>query len=268
MLSTTYLPGNTENHGYNDMKQLTYTKENLRLLASIIASATSGSLFTKLLIDAGWTAEMTYNKLYQVASKSKEDYLYEEFLKIGENGREDILDYVVEKTISKSSVYFKIYTKDYKFPRDQFVLLKKKLKIKTGLSPIKNEQLFKERRFHKSVSFAGKNLFVDGHYSPAIFEVCKALENAVKKKSGLPLIGVPLMQRAFSPNSPILKFNSMSDQSDKDEQAGFMQIFSGVMLGIRDPKGHSMINLKDKLRTLDYLSLLSLLFTRLEEAHI
>ena len=89
------------------MKKLEYTKENLRLLASIIADATSGSLFTKLLTDAGWTPEMTYNQLYQVAKKNKEDYLYDEFRKIGENGREDILDYVVEKTVSKSSVYFK-----------------------------------------------------------------------------------------------------------------------------------------------------------------
>ena len=40
-----------------NMKRLDYTKENLRLLASIISDATSGSLFTKLLVDGGWTPD-------------------------------------------------------------------------------------------------------------------------------------------------------------------------------------------------------------------
>ncbi len=87
------------------IKKLDYTKENLRLMASIIADATSGSMFTKLLIDGGWTPEMTYQKLYRDAGKNKEDYLYDEFKKIGESGREDILDYIAGKTVSKSSVY-------------------------------------------------------------------------------------------------------------------------------------------------------------------
>lgn len=247
------------------MKKLDYTKENLRLLASIISDATSGSLFTKLLIDGGWTPELTYNELYQVAGKSKEDYLFAEFVKIGETGREDILDYVVEKTISKSTVYFKHGTKEYKFPRDQFSLLKKKLKVEKGAKPKVNEKLFKERGFHRSIFFVSKKLFVNGHYSQSIFEACKLLESTVKKKSGLQLTGVPLMQQSFSPNNPILKLNSMLDQSEKDEQAGFMQIYAGVMLGIRDPKGHSIINIKDRIKALEYLSLISLLFRRLDE---
>jgi uncharacterized protein (TIGR02391 family) len=249
------------------MKKLEYTKENLRLLASIIADATSGSLFTKLLVDAGWTPDMTYHQLYREAGKNKEDYLYDEFIKIGENGREDILDYVVEKTISKSSVYFKSGIKGYKFPWDQFSLLKKKLKVEITSKPRINERFFKDRGFHKSVVFVSKKLFIDGHYSQSIFEACKLLENAVKKKSGLKLTGLPLMQQAFSPNKPILKLNSMSDQSEKDEQAGLMQIYAGVMLGIRDPKGHSIINLKDREKALEYLSLISLLFRRLDETH-
>ncbi|MBI3980452.1 TIGR02391 family protein, partial [Candidatus Microgenomates bacterium] len=234
------------------MKKLDYTKENLRLLASIIAKATSGSLFTKLLIDAGWTPNMTYNQLYREAGKNKEDYLHDEFIKIGENGREDILDYLVEKTLSKSSVYFKQRIREYKFPRDQFSLLKKKLKVETESKPKINERLFKDRNLHKSVVFVSKKLFIDGHYSQSIFEACKLLENTVKKKSGLNLNGVPLMQQAFSPHKPILKLNLMSDQAEVDEQTGFMLIYSGVMQGIRDPKGHSIINLKDREKALEY----------------
>ena len=244
------------------LKKLEYTKENLRLLASIIADATSGSMFTKLLADGGWFPDLAY----QIAGKNKEDYLYDEFKKIGETGREDILDYVTIKTISKSSVYFKRGNKEYKFPRDQFADLKKKLKIDKESKPKENEKLFKERKLHKAVVFAGKDLFRDGHYSQSIFEACKVLENMVKNKSGLTLSGSQLMQQAFSANNPILKLNTMSNQSDKDEQAGFMQIYTGVMLGIRDPKGHSIINLKDRDKALEYLSLISLLLRRVDES--
>jgi len=245
-------------------KKLDYTRENLRLLASIIADATSGSLFTKLLIDASWVPDVSY----QEAGKNKEDYLYDEFKKIGENGREDILDYVTRKTVSKSSVYFKRGEKGYKFPRDQFAELKAKLKLDKESRPKVNEKLFKERKFHKSVVFVSKDLFIDGYYSQSIFEACKALEGVVKKKSKVTLSGVPLMQRVFSPNNPVLQFNSMLDQSAKDEQSGFMQIYSGTMQGIRDPKGHSIVNLKDREKALEYLALMSLLFRRLDEAFV
>ncbi len=248
------------------IKKLEYTRENLRLLASIIADATSGSLFTKLLIDGGWTPEMTYQKLYRDAGKNKEDYLFDEFEKIGESGREDILDYIAEKTVSKSSVYFKNGRDGYKFPRDQFAELKIKLKADKETKPLVNEKLFKERKFHKSVIFVSKDLFKNGHYSQSIFEACKVLETVVKKKSGLTLSGVPLMQQVFSANNPVLKFNQMRDQSEKDEQVGMMQIYAGVMQGIRDPKGHSIVNLKDREKALEYLSLISLLLRRVDDA--
>jgi Protein of unknown function (Hypoth_ymh) len=36
------------------------------------------------------------------------------------------------------------------------------------------------------------------------------------------LDGTPLMQKVFSPNAPILSFNSLADQSDRDEQKGHL----------------------------------------------
>jgi len=53
------------------MKKLEYTKENLRLLAFLISKATSGSQFTKLLKDAGWTPELTYSEVWQTSKKTK-----------------------------------------------------------------------------------------------------------------------------------------------------------------------------------------------------
>ena len=46
------------------------------------------------------------------------------------------------------------------------------------------------------------------------------------------------MRAAFSANSPILGFNSLKSLSDRDEQRGYMDIFAGVMMGVRNPRVH------------------------------
>ncbi len=247
------------------MNKLELTRENFRLLASIISSATSGTLFTKLLMDAGWTPESTASQAWQLARKSKEDYLFDQFVQIAEQGREDIVEFVVEKTIIKSSVYFKKGDKDYKFPRDTFTALKKKVGKKEVVLQKKDVKLFNERKFHPSVVFASKRLFSDGYYSQAIFEACKLLNKRVQERSGSSKDGKSLMLDVFSVNNPRLKFSDITSQSGRDEQEGFMHIFAGVMQGVRNPKGHDIIDLRDSSRALEYMSIVSLLFRKLEE---
>jgi uncharacterized protein (TIGR02391 family) len=200
-----------------------------------------------------------------LAKKSKEDYLFEEFVKIAEQGRIDIIEFVINKTVSRSSIYFKMGNKDYKFPRDTFSELKKKLGKKETVPRKRNIKLFNERKLHASVIFAGKELFSNKHYSQAIFEVCKLLNKRVQELSRSDLDGKKLMLNVFSVNNPKLKFNSVLSQSDKDEQEGFMHLFEGLMQGVRNPKGHEIINLKDPYRALEYLGFISLLFRKLDE---
>jgi|SRR3989344_690084 len=247
------------------MKQFELTKENFRLLSSVVSNATSGSLFTKLLKDAGWTPESTSSEEWQLAKKSKENYLFDEFIKIAEQGRIDILEFVIDKTISKSSIYFKKGNKDYKFPRDIFSELKKKVCKKETIPHKKNINLFNERKLHPSVIFVGKALFSNRHYSQAIFEVCKLLNKRVQKLSNSDLDGKTLMLNVFSVNNPKLRFNNIGSRSERDEQEGFMHLFAGLMHGIRNPKGHEIINLKDPYRALEYLGFISLLFRKLDE---
>ncbi len=249
------------------MKKLEQNKENLRLLAFIISNATSGSMFTKLLKDAGWTPESTASQEWQLAKKSKEDYLFDEFIKIAEQGRIGILDLIVEKVTKRSPVYFKVGEKGYNFPREALVSLKQKLGKEIIVPKKKNTQLFTERKLHASIAFVSKRLFCDSYYSQAIFESCKLLNKRVQELSGSTADGKALMFEAFnSANNPKVKLNAFSDQSERDEQEGFMHIFAGVMHGIRNPKGHEIINIKDPYRALEYLSLLSLLFRRLDDA--
>ncbi len=86
-----------------------------------------------------------------------------------------------------------------------------------------------------------RSLFVDGHYARAVEEAFKCLNNEVKAKAGLnlnSLDGAKLMRDVFSKNNPKLKLNSFVTQSEMDEQQGYMDLFVGSMIGIRNPRAH------------------------------
>ncbi len=121
---------------------------------------------------------------------------------------------------------------------------------------------------HPEIVLVSGRLFKDGHYPQAIFEAFKAVNNFVKQKSRLSLDGKPLMSKAFSQTDPVIRLNKGKTQSDKDEQEGFMFLFMGAIVGIRNPKGHENSVLNDPYRALEYLCLASLLLRRAEEGTV
>lgn len=130
-------------------------------------------------------------------------------------------------------------------------------------------KLYEGMQFHKEIINASEQLFKDGHYAPAIFEAFKAVNNFVKKKTGKSdLDGKDLMAQAFRLENPIIKLNRLHSTSDKAEQEGFMFLFMGAMVGIRNPKAHDNVVQTDPVRTLEYLSLASLLVRRAEEGEL
>ena len=46
------------------------------------------------------------------------------------------------------------------------------------------------------------------------------------------------MRTAFSASKPILRLNSLANQSEMDEQQGYMDLFAGVMMAVRNPRAH------------------------------
>lgn len=119
---------------------------------------------------------------------------------------------------------------------------------------------------HPRIADVASDLFQDGHHQQAVFEASKALLNYVKEKSGRhDLDGAALMRTVFSPKNPILAFNDLKDQTNQDEQEGMMHLFEGVVLGIRNPGGHSFPEGTEQ-RAVEYLSLISLLAYRVQEA--
>jgi uncharacterized protein (TIGR02391 family) len=119
---------------------------------------------------------------------------------------------------------------------------------------------------HPRIAAVAAELFQDGYHSEAVFAASKALVNYVKERSGQhQLDGAPLMRTVFSKNNPVLAFNDLADQTDWDEQEGMMHLYEGVVLGVRNPGGHSFPEGTEQ-RAVEYLSLISLLAYRVQEA--
>ena len=100
------------------------------------------------------------------------------------------------------------------------------------------DNLFDELITNKRLNKTEKKLYKDGHHARAVEEAYKLLDNVVKKLSGVNESGSKLMQTVFSVGNPVLMLNAGSSTSEQDEQKGYMQIFSGCMTGIRNPRAH------------------------------
>jgi len=128
------------------------------------------------------------------------------------------------------------------------------------------KSLFQGLDMHPRILSVAKDLYLDGHYSNAVFDSAKALINYVKEKSGkYDLDGAPLMRSVFSKNNPIVAFNDGVDQTSKDEQEGLMHLFEGVVLAIRNPRGHAFFD-DDPQKALEYIVMISHLTKRLDTA--
>lgn len=125
---------------------------------------------------------------------------------------------------------------------------------------------FDHLNLHPRIADVSRDLFHDGYHWEATFAAAKALVNYVKERSGRhDLDGAPLMREVFSKNNPTLAFNELRDQTDSDEQEGMMHLYEGVVLGVRNPGGHTFPEGPEQ-RAIEYISLLSLLAYRVQEA--
>lgn len=121
-------------------------------------------------------------------------------------------------------------------------------------------------QLHAEIERAAGKLFIDGHYSNAIEDSVKALNAFVRLRSGVDdLDGMKLMERVFNPTSPVLRFNELKDQSDRDEQKGFMMMFSGAVAGLRNPRAHTLTK-DDPERALEFIAFVSLLAKLADQA--
>ena len=73
------------------------------------------------------------------------------------------------------------------------------------------------------------------------------------------------MTQAFSVKNPVLTLADLSDETGRNIQLGYMKIFEGSIIGIRNPKAHANLVI-DQSRAIHLLFLASLLMFKIDEA--
>jgi uncharacterized protein (TIGR02391 family) len=124
-------------------------------------------------------------------------------------------------------------------------------------------------QFHPEIGRVSGHLFRDGHYKQAALEAYIRVIEEVRTRSGLGLDGDSLMNQAFGCDNrtPVIQFNALQTDAERDEQKGFMFLFKGIV-GLRNSKAHSNRLFNDPHRAHEYLALASVLMRVLEIATV
>lgn len=115
---------------------------------------------------------------------------------------------------------------------------------------------------HPQIISIAKSRFDDGHYADAVEAAFKEVNARVKgiytSRTSIEKDGAKLMQAAFSVQNPIIKLGDISTETGTNVQQGYMDMFSGAMKGIRNPKAHNnqTISKADAIRKLHFASML------------
>jgi uncharacterized protein (TIGR02391 family) len=121
---------------------------------------------------------------------------------------------------------------------------------------------------HPRIKSLSRPKFEAGFFGDAVETAFKEVNEIVKliykDKTGKELDGAGLMTTALSPTNPVLQLNTLSSESDRSIQQGYMQIFAGSMTGIRNPKAHGNLN-PDTRNALHLICLASMLMFKIDE---
>ena len=115
---------------------------------------------------------------------------------------------------------------------------------------------------HLQIISIAKSRFDDGHYADAVEAAFKEVNARVKgiytSRTSIEKDGAKLMQAAFSVQNPIIKLGDISTETGTNVQQGYMEMFAGAMIGIRNPKAHNnqTISKADAIRKLHFASML------------
>ena len=108
--------------------------------------------------------------------------------------------------------------------------------------------------------------FVEDHLDVAIFEAFKAINNCVKRMTGLNLDGSKLMDDALGRPNPKIIFVDQSTQTGQDIQQRLHVMFKGAVQAIRNPDAHEQFQLLDEQEGLEELAFVSMLIHKLDVA--
>lgn len=120
---------------------------------------------------------------------------------------------------------------------------------------------------HSIIKTVALDRFRSGQYADAVQAAFKEINARIKRlvfgQVDKDLDGAPLMGKVFGGNNPVLKLADLSTLYGRNVQNGYLQIFQGAMIGIRNPNAHENLKI-DPIEAVHLLSLASLLMIRLD----
>lgn len=121
---------------------------------------------------------------------------------------------------------------------------------------------------HPRICALARPRYDAGFFGDAVETSLKEVNDTIKRiylqETGNEADGAGLMTSAFSPANPTIRLNEQTNETERNIQKGYMQIFAGAMTGIRNPKAHANLN-PDSRKTLHLISLASLLMFKIDE---
>jgi len=124
---------------------------------------------------------------------------------------------------------------------------------------------------HPSIVKVAKARFEARQYADSVEAAFKEINNViksiVKSKTGSERDGAPLMQFAFSVERPVIELADTNTESGRNIQKGYLQIASGSMTGIRNPKAHQNLEISET-RAIHHLFIASLIMSKVAEGKI
>jgi uncharacterized protein (TIGR02391 family) len=121
---------------------------------------------------------------------------------------------------------------------------------------------------HPVVVQSSYALFRSGHYRDAVLNGVVAVFDLLRERTKCDADGAQLVASALSLESPKLILSTLTTESGRNDQKGFLQILQGAYLGIRNPKAHSLASDVDQVGAAQYLIFASLLARRIEQAYL
>ncbi len=123
---------------------------------------------------------------------------------------------------------------------------------------------------HPTIAATTRKLFEDSHYAEAVeaafLEITIRVKRVIKVSTGEDLDGTAAMQKAFSVNNPIIRLGDTT-KTGKDIQQGIMELFTGAIRCIRNPKAHEKIII-DKTEAIRKLYFASFLMSEIDKTGI
>jgi len=145
--------------------------------------------------------------------------------------------------------------------------------LRRELAQLLDDKLFPAfwSQIHPLIAEVARDKFEHGYYADAVETALKEVNRRVKryyrKKNGRELDGASLMRSALSPKKPTIVLGDLATETGRNIQQGYMEIFAGSMIGIRNPKAHDNIVI-DRNHAIHLVFLASLLMHKLDEAGV